>query len=121
MNKYMKYSIVALSAASLFVGVSAFTGAKDAKEADKSEYVLIDVYELPAYEDKGLHVHYGNGKTEFIPYANEMKDHHIDDNGDLLIKTLNKLDSEGYEVISTAGGLGDKSGFITKVFLRLKK
>jgi len=117
----MKYSIVALSATSLFMGVSAFTGAKNEKESDKSEYVLIDVYELPAYEDKGLHIHYGNGKTEFIPYANEMKDHHIDDNGNLLVTTLNKLNSEGYEVVSTAGGLGDKSGFITKVFLRLKK
>ncbi|ABG59062.1 hypothetical protein CHU_1795 [Cytophaga hutchinsonii ATCC 33406] len=121
MNKYMKYSIVALSAASMFIGVSAFTGAKNEDQADKSEYVLIDVYELPAYEDKGLHIHYGNGKTEFIPYANDMKDHHLDDNGDLLVKTLNKLSSEGYEVISTTGGLGDKSGFITKVFLRLKK
>jgi len=50
-----------------------------------------------------------------------MKDHHIDDNGNLLVTTLNKLNSEGYEVVSTAGGLGDKSGFITKVFLRLKK
>jgi len=120
MNKYMKYSIAALSVASLFIGVSAFTGAKNEKEAD-GQYVVIDVYELPAYEDKGLHIHYGGGKTEFLPYANDMKDHHIDDNGDLLVKTLNKLDTEGYEVISTAGGLGDKSGFITKVFLRKKK
>lgn len=117
----MKYSIVALSAASLFVGVSAFTGAKNDKNDDRGQYVVIDVYELPAYEDKGLHIHYGNGKTEFLPYSNDMKDHHLDDNGDLLVKTLNKLDSEGYEVITSAAGLGDKSGMITKVFLRKKK
>jgi len=117
----MKYSIVALSAASLFIGVSAFTGAKNEKEETTGQYVVIDVYELPAYEDKGLHIHYGGGKTEFIPYSNDMKDHHLDDNGDLLVKTLNRLDGEGYEVISTAGGLGDKSGMITKVFLRKKK
>ena len=117
----MKYSIIALSATSLFVGVSAFTGAKNEKQAEKGQYVVIDVYELPAYEDKGLHIHYGGSKTEFIPYVNDMKDHHMDDNGELLVKTLNRLDSEGYEVISTAAGLGDKSGMITKIFLRLKK
>ena len=50
-----------------------------------------------------------------------MKDHHMDDNGEILVKALNKLDTEGYEIVSTSGGLGDKSGMITKIFLAKKK
>ena len=42
-------------------------------------------------------------------------------NKNLLITTLDKLNTEGYEVIFTSAGLGNKFGMIIKVFLRLKK
>ncbi len=120
MNKYIKYTLGLVAAGALFISVSAFTDSKTSTE-DTGTYVVIDVYEIPAYEDKGLHIHYGNAKTIFVPFPNDMKDHHMDDNGEILVKALNMLDSEGYEVISTTGGLGDKSGMITKIFLRKKK
>jgi hypothetical protein len=119
MNKYAKYSIALLASASLIIGISAFTGSKTETNV-AGKYVVVDIYELPGYEDKGVHIHYGGGKTEFIPFPNDMKDHHLDDNGNIIVNALNKLDDEGYEVISTSGGLGDRSGMITKVFLKKK-
>ena len=119
MNKYTKYSVAFLSAASLIIGISAFTGSKTEKDV-AGKYVVVDIYELPGYEDKGVHIHYGTGKTEFIPFPNTMKDHHLDDNGEIIVKALNKLDDEGYEIISTAAGFGDRSGMITKVFFKKK-
>ncbi|MBC7450401.1 MAG: hypothetical protein H7259_02820, partial [Cytophagales bacterium] len=62
MNKYIKYTIGFVSAAAFFVGASAFTESKTETNATGT-YVVIDVYEIPAYEDKGLHIHYGSGKT----------------------------------------------------------
>ena len=62
MNKYIKYAIGAVSASALFISVSAFTESKTSA-VDHGAYVVIDVYEIPAYEDKGLHIHYGNAKT----------------------------------------------------------
>lgn len=118
MNKYIGYSVAVVAAASLIIGATAFTGSKT-ETMHASKYISIDVYELPAYEDKGIHVHYSD-KTEFIPFPNTMQDHHLDDNGQLVVQTLNKLSEEGYEVVSSAGGLGDKSGFITKIILKKK-
>ncbi|WP_299250872.1 hypothetical protein [uncultured Cytophaga sp.] len=121
MNKYFKYSIAAFFGChSFYRGLQLLLEQKSRKCMQK-RIRFNRCVELPAYEDKGLHIHYGNGKTEFIAYGNNMKDQHMDDNKNLLITTLDKLNTEGYEVIFTSAGLGNKFGMIIKVFLRLKK
>jgi hypothetical protein len=79
-------------------------------------YVLLEVYEVPKYPDRGIHIHYGNNKREFIPFPGMEVEHH-DEAGDLVLTAINKLVAEGYKIESTSAGL-DQSGMITKIFMR---
>ncbi len=117
MNKLIVYSLGAIAAVSVMFNISSFTGAKT--EGEQKPYVMIDVYEIPAMDYKGVHIHFGNGKTEYVPFKG-MNDHHIDDNGEILLGVINKFHAEGYEIVSTTGGLGDRSGFITRIFMGKK-
>jgi hypothetical protein len=96
--------------------IMAFTSTK-ANNANKgNSYILVEIYEVPKYPDRGIHIHYGNNKREFIPFPGMEVEHH-DEAGDLVLKTINKLVDDGYRIESTSAGL-DQSGMITKVFMR---
>jgi len=84
--------------------------------AKSSPYILIEIYEVPKYPDRGIHIHYGNNKREFIPFPGMDLEHH-DEAGDLTLQAINKLVDEGYRIESTSAGL-DQSGMITKIFMR---
>lgn len=94
----------------------AFTGSNTS--AANSNYVLVEIYEIPSYPDRGVHIHYGNNKREFIPFPGMDVEHH-DEAGDISLAAINKLVADGYQIESTAAGLA-QSGMITKIFMRRK-
>lgn len=81
-------------------------------------YILLEIYEIPSYPDRGVHIHYGNNKREFIPFKGMDLEHH-DDAGDIVLTAINKLVADGYQIESSSAGL-DQAGMITKIFLRKK-
>ncbi len=116
MKKYLSYFLGFLACAAL-VSLMALT-AKTEPTAAKEPYILIEIYEVPSYPDKGVHIHYGNNKREFIPFPGMSVEHH-DEAGDITLAAINKLVEEGYQIESTASGLA-QSGMITKIFMRKK-
>jgi hypothetical protein len=86
--------------------------------AASQPYILIEIYEVPSYPDRGVHIHYGNNKREFIPFPGMDVEHH-DEAGDITLQAINKLQAEGYVIESTAAGLAN-AGMITKIFMRKK-
>src|SRR5688572_11194325 len=67
-------------------------------------YILLEIYEVPSYPDRGVHIHYGNNKREFIPFKSmKVEDH--DDAGDVMLAAINKLVADGYQIESTSAGL----------------
>ena len=115
MKKYTLYVLAFLAAVALIVNISGFKSA-DKSSTSSNGYILIEIYEIPAYKDKGLHIHYGNNKTEFIPFKEFVTPNH-DENGEIIISTINKLVEQGYSIDHTAAGLAN-GGMITKIFLR---
>jgi len=101
----------------LVLNFSAFKNSE--KKANANPYILVEIYEIPSYNDAGVHIHYGNAKTDVIRFKGFEKEHH-DDNGDIILGTINKLQGEGYEITHTAGGLA-QSGMITKIFMKRKE
>lgn len=79
-------------------------------------YILVEIYEVPSYPDKGVHIHYGGNKREFIPFKNMAVEDH-DEAGDITLAAINKLVAQGYHIESSSAGLA-QSGMITKVFMR---
>jgi len=107
-------AIIALASITL---IMAFASPDGSSNASKNQpYILVEIYEVPRYPDRGIHIHYGNNKREFIPFPGMEVEHH-DEAGDLVLKAINKLVDEGYKIESTSAGL-DQSGMITKVFMR---
>ena len=84
--------------------------------AANSSYIMVEIYEIPSYPDRGVHIHYGNNRREFIPFPGMEVEHH-DEAGDITLQAINKLVADGYQIESTAAGLA-QSGMITKVFMR---
>lgn len=112
-NRLITIALLAVATVSLFM---AFTK-PETIDANKNEpYILVEIYEVPKYPDRGIHIHYGNNKREFIPFPGMDVEHH-DEAGDLVLKAINKLVAEGYRIESTSAGL-DQAGMITKVFMR---
>jgi len=114
----MKTSIIltmaVLATASLFI----LTSFNTSTQAPASLYILVEVYEIPSYPDRGVHIHYGNNKREFIPFPGmKVEDH--DEAGDITLAAINKLVVEGYQIESTSAGL-TQAGMITKIFMRKK-
>jgi hypothetical protein len=97
----------------LTIGLMAF---KTPPVAASQPYILIEIYEIPSYPDRGVHIHYGNNKREFIPFPGMDVEHH-DEAGDITLQAINKLQADGYVIESTAAGL-TQAGMITKVFMR---
>lgn len=114
-----KYGIIffgLVAATSILVNIFAFKGAD--KSADYGNgYILLEIYEIPAYSDAGVHIHYGNMKTEIVPFKSFKDKANHDDNADIILKSINKFVDEGYKIESTAAGLS-QGGMITKVFMR---
>ena len=112
-----KVVITGIMVLSCIMLIMAFAAPDSRNSVTKNQpYVLIEIYEVPRYPDRGIHIHYGNNKREFIPFPGMELEHH-DEAGDLTLKAINKLVEEGYKIESTSGGL-DQSGMITKIFMR---
>lgn len=106
-----------LVAATAILYLSSFKNA-EIKDAPTSQYVLVEIYEVPTFPSKGVHIHWGNKKTEYIPFK-DFKIENIDDNGDIILEAINKLTAQGYELDKATSGLAD-SGMITKMFFKKK-
>jgi hypothetical protein len=116
MKPYTTFLLTGVAGAAL-IALLAFTSQGESRAA-KEPYILIEIYEVPSYPDKGVHIHYGGNKREFIPFPGMSIEHH-DEAGDITLAAINKLVAEGYEIESTASGLA-QSGMITKIFMRKK-
>jgi len=116
MKKFIVFSLVGVACVSLFL-LMAFKSERDSIQSAQP-YILLEIYEVPNYPDRGVHIHYGNNKREIIPFKGMSVEDH-DDAGDIILTSINKLVAEGYEIESTSAGLA-QSGMITKVFLRKK-
>ncbi len=40
------------------------------------EHILVEIYEVPDYDDKGIHIHYGENKTEIVRFHEFQKENH---------------------------------------------
>lgn len=85
---------------------------------EPEEHIMLEIYEVPAYPAKGIHIYYGNNQSEFIPFR-QMKEENQQKNGDLIVTTINKLSNEGYEITHVGSGLSN-NGMITKIFMTRK-
>jgi hypothetical protein len=116
MKKIIVISVACLAVAGV-LSLMAFNANRVDAVANQP-YILLEIYEVPSYPDKGVHIHYGNNKREFIPFKSmEVEDH--DEAGDISLAAINKLVADGYYIESSSAGLA-QSGMITKVFMRKK-
>ena len=116
MKKFFVISSVSLALVAVLLNLSSFKSSNsDAQNIGK--YILIDVYEVPGYQDPGVHIHYGDNTSEYIPFK-KMDAHNHDDNGQIIVNAINGLVDKGYVVEHVGAGLGDKTGMITKIFMR---
>lgn len=87
-------------------------------ESTPEQHIMLEIYEVPAYNAKGIHIYYGNNQSEFIPFR-KLKEENQEKNGDLIVTTINKLSKEGYEITHVGSGLSN-NGMITKIFMTRK-
>jgi hypothetical protein len=104
-----------LLVSSLILNLQSFK-MKDSEPDEREEHIMMEIYEIPSYHGKGIHIYYGNGDYEIIPFK-PFKEENQEKNGDIIVTTLNRLAAEGYEVTTVSSGLSG-SGMITKLFLR---
>jgi hypothetical protein len=115
MKKYSIYFLALCTTIAIIFNLTAFRGAEK-KQTDAFGYILLEIYEIPSYKDKGVHIHYGNAKTEIIPFKDFVSSNHSD-NGDIILSAVNKLVEQGYTIEHTAAGLAE-GGMITKIFMK---
>ena len=115
MKKYFIYLLVIVAVVALLTNITAFKSAERINQSS-SNYILVEIYEIPTFKDKGIHIHYGNNKNEYIPFKEFVSPNH-DANGEIIISTMNKLKDQGYLIDHTAAGLSD-AGIITKIFMK---
>jgi hypothetical protein len=113
MRKYLLTSVLGICATALI-----FFAFKNSVKEIKApgQYVYVEIYEIPTYIDKGVHIHYGGGKTEVIPFK-EFKIENHDENGEITVNAIHKLTALGYEIVSSTSGM-TQAGMITKIFMR---
>lgn len=111
-----KISVLACASLAVVIAISlmAFNSAKNT--ASNQPYILIEIYEVPNYPDRGVHIHYGGNKREIVPFKGMGVEDH-DEAGDIVLATINKFVEQGYAIESTSAGLA-QSGMITKIFMR---
>lgn len=120
MKKFFVFSFVTFALVAILLNLSSFKNTNSKANDDLGHYILIDVYEVPGYQDPGLHVHYGDNTSEYVPFK-PMDAHNHDDNGQIIVNKINELVDKGYVVEHVGAGLGDKTGMITKIFMRKAK
>ncbi|MBX9853587.1 MAG: hypothetical protein K2X86_17730, partial [Cytophagaceae bacterium] len=76
MKKYLLSIGLSFAAVLAVLNLTAFTS-----NTKETNYILIEIYEIPKYPDSGVHIHMGNGKTEYVPFKPFTSEHH-DDNGE---------------------------------------
>lgn len=116
MKKFFVFSFVSLALVAILLNLSSFKSSSSSAN-NTGKYILIDVYEVPGYQDPGLHVHYADNTSEYVPFKS-MDAHNHDDNGQIIVNKINELVDKGYVVEHVGAGLGDKTGMITKIFMR---
>ncbi|MEQ8359805.1 MAG: hypothetical protein RH860_09985 [Cytophagales bacterium] len=87
-------------------------------DSNPEQHIMLEIYEVPAYNAKGIHIYYGNNQSEFIPFR-KLKEENQEKNGDLIVTTINKLSKEGFEITHVGSGLSN-NGMITKIFMTRK-
>lgn len=103
----------------LLINLSAFKNNISANNPSPNRFILLEIYEIPGYKDKGVHIHWGTNKTEIVPFREFSADNH-DDNGEIILNSINKLIDMGYDVEHMSSGLASE-GMITKIFMRKSK
>lgn len=121
MKKIVVYIITGICVLSLGLNLLAFKSISNEQQGKNQkdnahEHILVEIYEVPKYEDAGVHIHYGKGKNEYVPFEGFSKANH-DENGDIIINEINKLERKGYDITHVASGVAD-NGSITKIFMR---
>ena len=124
MKKVFVYIIGAIAVLSLGLNLLAFKSingkaGQSEKKNEYNEHIMVEIYEVPKYEDAGIHIHYGDGETEVIPFEGFKKEHH-DENGEKILKAINKLEREGYDLTHVTSGVAH-NGSITKIFMIKRK
>ena len=116
MKKSMSAVAIVILAVSLTFNLVSFTS-ESFQTID--EHILVEIYEVPEYEDKGIHIHYGDDNTELVRFHDFSKDNHSK-NGELIISTINRLERDGYDLTHVSSGLAN-NGMITKVWMIKRK
>ena len=110
-----KISILAGACLAVVVAIT-LMAFNSTKTVANQPYILIEIYEVPNYPDRGVHIHYGGNKREIVPFKGMSVEDH-DEAGDIVLATINRFVAEGYSIESTSAGLA-QSGMITKIFMR---
>lgn len=119
MKKNLFYVLFSAAALLVTLNLTAFKAVEKADKPEPWKYILVEIYEIPTYNDKGVHIHWGNGKTEIRPFM-EMKAENHDDNGEIILQAMNDLGAKGYHIAHVTSGLAE-SGMITKIFMTTKE
>ncbi len=115
MKKSFTWLLAIVILVSLTLNLVAFTNAQETLQQKVDKHILVEIYEVPSYPEKGIHIHFGEGKTEVVPFHEFEKENHSK-NGELIISTINRLEEEGYDLTHVSSGLAS-SGMITKVWM----
>jgi len=118
MKNYFTWTVLVLLTVSISLNLMSFSSSTS-QDSTADEHILVEIYEVPAYSDKGIHIHYGGNKTELIPFHDFEKENHSK-NGDLIIETINRLEHEGYDLTHVSSGLA-VNGMITKIWMVKRK
>lgn len=110
-------SLILVACASVFY-LSSFKSTESTKDTASASLILVEIYEIPKYSGKGVIIHRGGGKIEHVPFKEFNSDNH-DDNGEITLNAISKLEGEGYVMEGITSGLTE-SGMITKIFMRRK-
>lgn len=119
MKKFFTFSMLTIALLAVLFNLSSFKNTSNSSN-DIGTYILIDVYEVPGYQDPGLHIHYADNTSEYVPFK-EMQAHNHDDNGQIIVNKVNEFVGKGYSISHVCAGLGDRSGMITKIFMKKEK
>lgn len=91
--------------------ISAFALCMFHASAQETNYVLVKIYE-PITKNGEIIISYGNGKSESIPVEKLDSDHH-EHNSNKLVDVFNRLEKEGYTMISSsASGHGNPASIL---------
>ena len=117
MKNSLKFVFLFLFLASVTLNLSSFSTGTDDQNVD--EHILVEIYEVPEYADKGIHIHYGDDNTELIRFLDFDLENHSK-NGQAIVSAINKLERDGYDLTHVSSGLA-MNGMITKIWMIKRK